>query len=123
MQQFAALGYIEDPSADKEKQAESADIEGKYNVARTYLWKSQPDKARPLLEEIVRQRPWEDRFLSQLIACYFKLGYLRQAERLIALMSDNGEPTHAPTMLQRARIKLTRGDFEGGAQACSRRRR
>ena len=27
MQQFAALGYIEDPSADKEKQQESAEIE------------------------------------------------------------------------------------------------
>ena len=35
MQQFAALGYIEDPSADKEKQAESAEIEAKYNLART----------------------------------------------------------------------------------------
>ena len=40
MQQFAALGYIEDPGADKEKQAESAEIEAKYNVARTYLWKN-----------------------------------------------------------------------------------
>ena len=38
MQQFAALGYIEDPGADKEKQEESADIEAKYNIARTYLW-------------------------------------------------------------------------------------
>ncbi len=42
MQQFAALGYIEDPGADKEKQAESADIEAKYNISRTYLWKNQP---------------------------------------------------------------------------------
>ena len=43
MQQFAALGYIEDPGADKEKAAESAEIEAKYNVARTYLWKGQPE--------------------------------------------------------------------------------
>ena len=63
MQQFAALGYIEDPGADKEKAAESAEIEAKYNVARTYLWKNRPDQAQPLLEEIVRRRPWEDRFL------------------------------------------------------------
>src|SRR5207248_1092257 len=53
MHQFAALGYIEDPGADKEKATESADIEGKYNVARTLLWKGQPETARRLLEDIV----------------------------------------------------------------------
>src|SRR6266568_6247245 len=64
MHQFAALGYIEDPGADKEKAAESAEIEAKYNVARTYLWKDRTDQAQPLLQEIVRRRPWEDRFLT-----------------------------------------------------------
>src|SRR5206468_5114182 len=83
MQQFAALGYIEDPGADKEKATESADIESKYNVARTYLWKNSADLALPLLEEVVRRRPWEDRFLTQLAACYFQSGYLAQAERLL----------------------------------------
>ena len=39
MQQFAALGYIEDPGLETEEAAESADIEAKYNVSRTYLWK------------------------------------------------------------------------------------
>jgi predicted AlkP superfamily phosphohydrolase/phosphomutase/tetratricopeptide (TPR) repeat protein len=116
MQQFAALGYIENPGADKEKQAESADIEGKYNVARTYQWKNEPDRALPLLEEIVRRRPWEDRFLMQLEACYFQSGYLRQAERLLAIISDDSEPSNAPTMLQRAKIKMARGDFTGGLQ-------
>ena len=38
MQQFAALGYIEDPTAgSRRKAAESADIENKYNLARTFL--------------------------------------------------------------------------------------
>lgn len=116
MQQFAALGYIEDPGADKEKQAESADIEAKYNVSRTLMWKNEPGRAMPLLEEIVRRRPWEDRFLTQLAACYFQNGYLLQAERLLAVISDNLEPSNAPTMLQRAKIKLARGDFGGGLQ-------
>ena len=47
MQQFAALGYIEDPGADKEKAAESAEIEAKYNVARTLLWKGAPGAGAP----------------------------------------------------------------------------
>jgi arylsulfatase A-like enzyme len=117
MQQFAALGYIEDPNADKEKQQESADIEAKYNISRTYLWKKQPERALPLLEEIVRRRPWEDRFLFYLATCYFQDGYLRQAERLLWAASDNAEPRNPPTMLLMAKIKLARGDFDGGLQA------
>ena len=117
MQQFAALGYIEDPSQDKEKAAESADIEAKYNVARTYLWKNRPDQAQPLLEEIVRRRPWEDRFLTQLAACYYQGGYLAQAERLLFAIADGAEPGTAGMTLLWARIKLARGDLGGALQA------
>ena len=117
MQQFAALGYIEDPGTDKEKAAESAEIEAKYNVARTYLWKGRPDEARPLLEEIVRQRPWEDRFLTQLAPCYFQSGYLAQAERVLFTIADGGEPDTAVTKLLWARIKLVRGDLGGALRA------
>ena len=117
MQQFAALGYIEDPSADKEKMAESADIEAKYNVARTHLWKNRPDHAQPLLEEIVRRRPWEDRFLTQLAACYYQGGYLAQAERVLFAIADGAEPDTAGMTLLWARIKLARGDLGGALQA------
>jgi predicted AlkP superfamily phosphohydrolase/phosphomutase/tetratricopeptide (TPR) repeat protein len=117
MQQFAALGYIEDPTADKEKAAESADIENKYNVARTYLWKNRPDQALPLLEEIVRRRPWEDRFLTQLAVCYFQNGHLAQAELLLTAMSNDPEPGSAGMKLLWARIKLARGDLGGALQA------
>jgi predicted AlkP superfamily phosphohydrolase/phosphomutase/tetratricopeptide (TPR) repeat protein len=117
MQQFAALGYIEDPGADKQKAAESAEIEGKYNVARTLLWKGQPESARPLLEEIVRQRPWEDRFLHQLASCYFQSGYLAQTERLLCAISDGNEPDTASGKLLWARVKLARGDLGGALRA------
>ncbi len=113
MAQFAALGYIENPGEDKEKQAESAEIEAKYNVSRTLMWKNRPEQALPLLEEIVRRRPWEDRFLHQLAASYFQSGYLRQAERVINALADGGEPESPGTMLLLARIKLGRGDLGG----------
>jgi predicted AlkP superfamily phosphohydrolase/phosphomutase/Tfp pilus assembly protein PilF len=117
MQQFAALGYIEDPTEDKEKAAESADIEAKYNVARTYLWKNRPDQAQPLLEEIVRRRPWEDRFLHQLASCYFQAGYLAQTERLLCAIADGEEPDTASGKLLWARVKLARGDLGGALHA------
>jgi tetratricopeptide (TPR) repeat protein len=117
MQQFAALGYIEDPGADKQKAAESADIESKYNVARTLLWKGQPESARPILEEIVRQRPWEDRFLNQLASCYFQAGYLAQTERLLCAISDGHEPDKAGGKLLWTRVNLARGDLGGALRA------
>ncbi len=116
MQQFAALGYIEDPSADKEKMAESAEIEAKYNVARTYLWKNRPDQAQLLLEDIVRRRPWEGRFLTQLAACYYQSGHLAQAERVLFAIADGSEPDTAGMKLLWARIKLARGDLGGALQ-------
>jgi predicted AlkP superfamily phosphohydrolase/phosphomutase/tetratricopeptide (TPR) repeat protein len=117
MQQFAALGYIEDPTVDKAKAAESAEIEAKYNVARTYLWKDRPEEARSLLEEIVRRRPWEDRFLHQLSHCYFQGGYLAQAEHLLSAMADGGKPDTPSGKLLLARIKLVRGDLGGALGA------
>ena len=113
MQQFAALGYIDDPSADKEKQAESAEIESKYNLSRTLMWKNQPERAQPLLEEIVRRHPWEDRFLHQLAACYLQGGYLRQAERVLLAIFDDAEPDNVIAMLMLAKIRKARGDFAG----------
>ena len=116
MQQFAALGYIEDPNADKEKMAQSAEIEAKYNVSRTMLWKNRAEEALPLLQEIAQRRPWEDRFLAHLAACYFQAGYLRQAERLLVAMNDGAEPLNAAGLLSVANIKLARGDLAGGLQ-------
>lgn len=116
MQQFAALGYIEDPGADQGKQAASAAIEAKYNVSRTFLWKDEPDKALPLLEDITRQRPWEDRFLIQLAAAYFQAGYLRQAERLFSTAFTFTEVQNANLLLQWARVRLSLGETEAGLE-------
>ena len=83
MQQFAALGYIEDPTADKEKAAESADIENKYNLARTYLWKNRPDQALPLLEEIVGGGHGKIVFLPNLLSVISRMAIWRRQSLLL----------------------------------------
>ena len=117
MQQFAALGYIEDPAADKAKAADSAEVEAKYNVARTYFWKGDVERARQIFEELVRRRSWEERFLTQLAHCYFRSGYLSQAERLLLAISDGQDPQSPAHNLLWARIKLARGDLGGALSA------
>src|SRR5207248_8691838 len=86
-------------------------------ITRKYLAKNRPDQAQPLLEDIVRRRPWEDRFLTQLAACYYQGGYLAQAERVLFAIADGAEPGTAGMTLLWARIKLARGDLGGGLQA------
>lgn len=114
MQQFAALGYIEDPNADSAKQAESAEIEAKYNLSLTHLWKNRPEQAIPLLEEVTRRRPWEDRFLIQLAAAYFRGGYFKQTERLLTAAYDLEATDSAMAVLLFGRVKLALGETEAG---------
>ncbi len=114
MQQFAALGYIEDPGADQEKQAQSAEIEAKYNLSSTLLWKGKSDEALPLLKDITRRRPWEDRFLIQLANACHQAGYLRQAEQVLAAAYDFAEVRNPGLLLLWARLKLALGDSAAG---------
>ena len=95
MQQFAALGYIEDPGEDKEKAAESAEIEGKYNVARTLLWKGHSEQRARSLRKSSGGGHGKIVFCMQLASCYFQGGYLAQTERLLCAIADGNEPDSA----------------------------
>lgn len=86
--QFVALGYIDDPGQDKEAQYRSAEVESKYNLARNYLFAGLPDRAVELLEEISFADPWETRFITALVQAYQAAGYRDQAVRLIERAFD-----------------------------------
>ena len=88
LKQFVALGYIDDPGADKEKQHSDAEIECDYNLAQNYMFASMPDQAIPLLEGLVQRSPWEDRFIAQLAHAYQRAGRLRAAVELIEKAYD-----------------------------------
>ena len=44
------------------------------------MWQGRYEEARLLLEELLFLTPWETRFIIQLADCYFRAGYLKQAE-------------------------------------------
>lgn len=112
LQQFVALGYVEDPGEDKQLAAENAEIEAKYNVARSLLWTGRSDEAIELLEDISRRRPWETRFLGVLAHAYHRSGYLRQAERLIAASYPDTDQQPASIRLLAADIQAALGNPE-----------
>jgi len=112
MNQFVALGYIEDPGTDKEKAAANADIEAKYNLARQLLWLRRNDEALELAREIVDRRPWENRFLDLLANCCQQAGYYKQAEIIIDKAYEEGGKVPGKMMLIKARALLGLNQFD-----------
>ena len=114
LKQFVALGYIDDLGDNKEKAAESAEIENKYNLARCLMWQSKNDEALKLLEEIVRRAAWESRFIVQLADCYFRAGYLKQAAAVLESAFDLEKTNVNQVIIIYAQIKIALGELEEG---------
>lgn len=109
VKQFAALGYIEDPIEDKDKQFISAEMECMYNLARNYMFVGQPLEAVPLLEELVRRSPWESRFIVQLIQACQKSGLRLQASELIESAFSLDSTRHALIPIIWSELQLSLG--------------
>ncbi len=114
MEQFVALGYIEDPGKNKEEAAHKADIELQYNLARVYLFTGRPDEAMKIFERLTEDSPWENRFLLNLARSYYECGYLRQAERLMSTAYPNEENSPAVALALYGRILVSLGQLEEG---------
>ncbi len=83
VQQFVALGYVQDPRTDKGQAAANARVELDYNLAQNYLFKRKPDESLRILTRLLAERPWESRFILMLARSYLAAGYHAQAELLL----------------------------------------
>ena len=88
LNQFVALGYVEDISEDADKNYIMAETECMYNLARNYMFANLSNKAVPIMEELVRRSPWETRFITQLVTAYNQAGYRKQAINLVESAFD-----------------------------------
>lgn len=90
--QFVALGYINEPSADRARAAAECHRERQWNLARVYVSAWRFADALPLLEAICDEAPERGDFALSLADCQRRLGLLEEAaataERAIA---DNAE--------------------------------
>lgn len=120
MRQFAALGYIDDPSGDREEQKEAAEFEAKYNLAANLQWLGKEDESIPLLEEIVRRRPWESRFILRLAVNYYNAGYVRQAMNLLEASHDMDKTTELSAALTYAKCAIALDETERGVAQLAR---
>ena len=114
LKQFIALGYVDDCGGDKKKQANTAEIEAKYNLARCLLWQKRNDEAKDIFEELVERSPWENRFIIQLADCYFRAGYLKQAKKLIENAFDLETTSTIQAIVIYAKVLLSLGQTKDG---------
>lgn len=79
--QLVALGYIEKPDKDKDKAAEKAVRELRFNQAIAYMDANRHAEAAAILSELTRGMTNEYRYGVQLVACYQTLGRVAEARR------------------------------------------
>jgi predicted AlkP superfamily phosphohydrolase/phosphomutase/tetratricopeptide (TPR) repeat protein len=83
LQQLIDLGYVEDPGPDKQKAAEKAEKETKYNLARVYISNYRFQEAINLLEELYSHEKEQGRFVLRLSRCYSETGDYGKATELL----------------------------------------
>lgn len=73
LRQLIELGYIEAPTKDKQDNVDRLIAETKYNLARVYLFKKQPELAEPILQEIFTSFPKAARYGLKYVECLQRL--------------------------------------------------
>lgn len=109
LNQFVALGYIDDPGADTKKQYSDADIECRYNLAQNFIFVSKPEEAVPLLEGLVKRSPFEDRFIMLLAQAYKRSRRPTDAMELIERAYDISTTKNLAMKLLYAESKMAIG--------------
>jgi predicted AlkP superfamily phosphohydrolase/phosphomutase/tetratricopeptide (TPR) repeat protein len=108
LKQFIALGYIDDPGDDKEKQQRGADNEAKYNLARSLIFASKPADAVPIFEELCFREPWETRYIIQWVLACEQAGFSKQAIKILesAFDVENTKNIHVKIAWCKAKLAL-----------------
>ncbi len=83
LQQLIDLGYVEDPGPDKQKAAEKAERESKYNLARVLSSNYRYAEAVELLEELYKNEKDQGRFALRLSRSYIETGNYEKARTVI----------------------------------------
>ena len=92
IRQLVALGYIEEPGANKQEAVKNCVRELDYNLARAYMDADRHADATVLLEKLLAEWPEEHRFGIQLVTCYQALGRYSDGRRTLeAVMARKRE--------------------------------
>ena len=109
LEQFVALGYIEEVSANPSEAARETRRENDWNLARACLYGGKYEMALPLLETCHAARPDRPDYSQLLARTQLQLGLLDEAEKTLGVCLDSLGDTDAARLLMGS-IATKRGD-------------
>ena len=105
LEQFVALGYIDEVSDDPSEAAAETNRENKWNLARACLYGNKNEMALPLLEDCFTAYPERSDYAQLLARTQFSLGLTAEAEETLEICLESFGNTVAAHLLQ-AQIAL-----------------
>jgi len=112
LNQLAALGYVEAPGANKQEQADHAEIECKYNLATNLSWCGKHKEAVPIFLDLIKMAAWESRFIHSLIRSLLGLGNTTMAKKVLLAAYDVRVTHNSAAVLAWAEILAIEKDVD-----------
>lgn len=109
--QFVALGYLDKPTGDLDRDAAGTLRENRWTLARCYLASGRKVEALPILAELYRDIPERTDFAQTLARCQADCGLFAEAEETLEAILETASNQPVAELL-RAQISLACGDAE-----------
>ncbi|MGJ8697526.1 MAG: alkaline phosphatase family protein [Verrucomicrobiaceae bacterium] len=111
LEQFVALGYIDEVSDDPTEAADETNRENKWNLARAYLYTGKNDGALPLLEDCFNAYPERTDYAQTLARTQLALGLSHEAEETLAICLETFGQSVSAHVLQ-GQIEIEKGNHK-----------
>lgn len=111
LEQFVALGYIDEISADPTTAVAETNRENQWNLARACLYSGKYELALPLLEDCHAAQPDRADYSQILAKTQLQLGLLEEAEETLKVCLDSLGQTDSAQLLMGG-IETVRGNHE-----------
>ena len=119
LEQFVALGYIDEIPDDPGRAAAETNRENDWNIARACMYGQRYEQALPLLENCFHSCPFRTDYAQVLATCQMQLGLLDEADATVAKAAETFGRTEQADLV-RASIAIQKKDFHAAITALER---
>ena len=119
LEQFVALGYIDEIPDDPGQAAAATNRENDWNIARACMYGTRYAEALPLLENCFHAAPFRTDYAQVLATCQMQLGLLDEADATVAKAAETFGRTEQADLV-RASIAIQKEDFRVALEALER---
>ena len=119
LEQFVALGYIDEIPDDPGQAAAETNRENDWNIARACMYGQRYEQALPLLENCFHACPFRTDYAQVLATCQMQLGLLDEADATVAKAAETFGRTEQADLV-RASIAIQKEDFHAALEALER---